>query len=242
VAGAFVAFLIHVGETLGNPDIAWYVGPYYLCVVGTVTLAIAYVIDQRQDRSEDFALWFYVAGVLVLVVGYVQVWNGIGAWRHALPFLALVFVLAALYLRRRVLLIAAGIAGFGYLGYLAFDVFEDVIALPIALAGLGLLVIAAAVWMQRRFPVLVARVSDGEPASRKSLPGGLISAVGPVVIALTVMYFASEEALERTRDRDWRTNFYRRRAQRVLIEQRAAETTRRVDSTRVAPRSPSGRK
>jgi hypothetical protein len=238
IAAAFAALLVHIGTALGDPLTAWYVGPFYLCVVGTFTLAIAYIIDRRQDGSEDYALWFYIAGVVVLAVGYMQTWNRIGSWRHALPFIALVLVLAALYLRRRVLLIAAGIAAFGYLAYLAFDVFEGVLALPIVLAGLGLLVIAAAVWAQRRFPKLVARINEGSPASRKTLPGGLISAFGPVVIAVTTMLFAADEAVERTRERDWRMQFYRRRAQRELIERRGADTVQRRDSTRVAPAVP----
>ena len=73
----------------------------------------------------------------MLVVGYAQVWSYIGAWRHALPLVALALVTASLYLRRRTLVIAGGFAAFGYLGYLAFDVFRRVVALPVALATLG---------------------------------------------------------------------------------------------------------
>ena len=235
IAAAFAALLVHVGTALGDPYTAWYLGPFYLCVVGTVMLAVAYEVDRRQDPDEDYALWFYIAGVAVLLVGYMQVWNRIGWWRHALPLVAVAFVLAAIYLRRRVLLVAAGLAGFGYLAYLAFDVFDGVLALPIALAGLGLLVIAATVWMQRRFPVLVARVSDDTPSARKTLPGGRISTLGPVVIAATTMWFAREDAVERTRDRDWRNEFYRRRAQRELREGQATPAIPAPDSTRKAP-------
>jgi O-antigen ligase len=83
---------------------------------------------------------------------------------------AAALVTASLYLRRRTLLLAGGIAAFGYLGYLAFDVFRRVVALPIALAALGLLVIVATVWMQRRFPKLVDRVSREDAAGVKTLP------------------------------------------------------------------------
>ena len=222
LAAAFVALLIHLGQALGDPYTAWYVGPFYLCVVGTLTLAIAYEIDRRQGRDEDYALWFYIAAIVPLLVGYIQVWNRIGLWRHALPLVAVAFVVAAVYLERRVLLAAGGIAAFGYLAYLAFDVFDDVVALPVALAGLGLAVIAAAVWMQRRFPVLVARVSEEGLFSRKALPAGRISTLGPVAIALTAMLFARGEALEMTRERDWRQAFYRRRAERDLVHRQDA--------------------
>ena len=230
IAVGVAAFLVHLGQALGDPETSWYVGPFYLCVVGTVMLAIAYEVDRRQPRAEDYALWFYIAAILALLVGYVQVWNRIGLWRHALPLVAVALVLAAVYLKRRVLLVAAGLAAFGYLGYLALDVFDDVVALPVALAGLGLLVIAATVWMQRRFPVLAARVSDDASSSRKALPGGRISTIGPIAIALTALVFARSEALERTRDRDWQQRFYRRRAQRELTTPRPSATSPVTDS------------
>ena len=228
IAGAFVSFLIHFGSAIGDPDIAWYVGPYYACVVGCLTYAVAYALDRRQPASEDYALWFYLAATVALLVGYIGVWNSIGWWRHALPFVAAVFVIAALYLRRRVLLLAAGLAAFGYLTYLAFDVFNKVVGLPIALAGLGLLVIAATVWVQRRFPVLVTRVTSEGP-SEKRLPAGPIAVIGPIAIAITAMLFAIPEARERTLERTWRSRHYQRQMHRQNAQ-------RRVDSAQVGRR------
>ena len=234
IAAAFVGFLMHLGNALGDPEISYYVGPYYLCFVGCLTFAIAYAIDRRQGDSEDYAVWFYFAATVALLVGYASVWKTIGLWRHALPLVAAVFVTAALYLRRRVLLLAAGIAAFGYLGYLAFDVFEDVIALPMALAGLGLLVIASTVWMQRRFPVLVARMGGAHEPAARALPGGAISVLGPVAIALTAMLFAVPEAREDLVDRRWQSRYYYRQ----LNRQRAAQ---RADSSRAAQRDTANR-
>lgn len=229
IAVAFVAFLIHFGTAIGDPDISWYVGPYYACVVGCLTYSLAYAIDRRQPPGEDYALWFYLSATIALLVGYIGVWNSIGWWRHALPFVAAVFVIAALYLRRRVLLLAAGLAAFGYLTYLAFDVFRKVVALPIALAGLGLLVIAATVWVQRRFPVLVTRVTSDAPLEKR-LPGGPIAVIGPIAIAMTAMLFAVPEARERTLERNWRSRYYQRQLNRRRTEQRADSTKARPES------------
>jgi hypothetical protein len=212
IAAALVALLMHVGQALGDPRFAWYVGPYYQCVVACVMLAVGYAVERRQPEGEDYAFWFYLAGVVMLLVAYTQVWPYIGRWRHALPLVAAAFVTASLYLRRRTLLVAGGLMAFGYLGYLAFDVFRRVVALPIALATLGLIVIVSTVWMQRRFPRLVARVSSEDTGGRKTLPGGALAVLGPVVIALVAMLFAGSEALERTREREWRDAFYQRRA------------------------------
>lgn len=226
MATAFVTLLLNVGEAFADPRTAWYTGPYYQLLVACVVLAVAYAIDRRQPRGEDYALWFYIAGVALLLVSYLMVWNSIGAWRHALPVAAAALVTASLYLRRRVLLVGGGLAAIGYLGYLALDVFRDVVALPVALAALGLLVILATVWMQRRFPSLVERVRRSENGGPKQLPAGWIAALGPVAIAATSLLFAMGEADERTAHREWRQTFTRRYSR--LHEQPRAPVPRPV--------------
>lgn len=220
IAVALVSLLLHLGQALGDPRLTWYVGPFYQCVVACATIAIAYAVERRQPPGEDYAFWFYLAGVGMLFIAYVQVWQHIGRWRHAVPLVAAALVTASLYLRRRTLLVGGGIAAFGYLGYLAFDVFRRVVALPITLAALGLLVIVTTVWMQRRFPALVARVSRADTAGVKTLPGGALAVLGPLVIAITAMIFAAREAEERTVEREWRNTLYERRARQQTRLQR----------------------
>lgn len=214
MAVAFVALLLSIGNALADPRLTWYVGPYYQAFAACLVLALAYLIDRRQPSGEDYAIWFYAGGLVMLFAAYVQLWDSMGRWRHALPLTAAALVIASLYLRRRVLLVGGGVAAFGYLGYLAFDVFRRVFALPVALAGLGLLVIVVTVWMQRRFPTLVARVSRTDDHGAKQLPAGWIYVLGPVVIAATALLFAMSEANERTIDREFRDALYRRRAAR----------------------------
>ena len=223
IAIALVALLIHLGSALGDPDLTWYVGPYYQIVIACATLGIAYAIDRRQPPREDYAVWFYLAGVVMLFVGYAEVWSRIGPWRHAFALVAVSLVIASLYLRRRVLVVAGGVAAFGYLGYLAFDVFRRVVAMPVAIAALGLLVIVTAVWVQRRVPAVVQRVSQQQDGDRKSLPTGPIAVLGPLAIALTVMLFALGDARERTADRQWRNAYYERRARREIQARKEAE-------------------
>jgi hypothetical protein len=232
IAVAFVGLLFHLGKALGDPRLSWYVGPYYLCVIACATFAVAYVVDRRQAGDEDYALSFYVAAAAMLTIGYVGVWSSIGAWRHALSLVAVALVIASLYLRRRVLLVAGGVAAFGYLGYLAFDVFRRVVALPVALAALGLLVIAATVWMQRRFPALVERVSRTDVPGSKALPAGSIAVLGPLAIAVTAMMFAAAEAKDRTAEREWRDSFYRRRASRDVEARKRAAPSAAVPPSR----------
>lgn len=235
IAVALVALLLHLGQALGDPRLAWYTGPYYACVVACAMIAIGYAVERRQPPREDYAFWVYLAGLVMLLVAYVSVWSYIGRWRHALPLVAVALVTASLYLRRRTFLVAGGAAAFGYLGYLAFDVFQRVIALPIALATLGLLVIVSTVWMQRRFPRLVARVSREDADGVKTLPTGALAVLGPLAIAFTALVFAGREAEQRTVDREWRNTFYERRARNEARRQKLAappKTMPPVDTTR----------
>jgi len=235
IAVALVALLLHLGQALGDPRLAWYTGPYYACVVACAMIAIGYAVERRQPPREDYAFWVYLAGLVMLLVAYVSVWSYIGRWRHALPLVAVALVTASLYLRRRTFLVAGGVAAFGYLGYLAFDVFQKVVALPIALATLGLLVIVSTVWMQRRFPRLVDRVSRQDADGGKTLPTGGLAVLGPLAIAFTALVFAGREADERTVDREWRNTFNERRARNEVLRRKLAapaKTRPPVDTTR----------
>ena len=222
IAVAFAALMLHLARALGDPRIAWYMGPYVLWVVACMLFVIAYAVDRRQPADEDYATWFYIAGMLVLAAGYVQGWRPLGAWRHATPLVALALIVASLYLRRRALLIGGGVAAVAYLGYLAFDVFRRVIALPLALATLGLVVIVATVWMQRRFPALVERVSRDEPAGGRALPTGPIAVLGPLAIAITAMVFAIGEAKEQAAERERQASLYRLRAKHEVLANKRA--------------------
>lgn len=202
IAAALLALLLHAGEALADPALVWYLGPFYQAVVACALLALAYGVERRQPRDEDYARWFYAAGAGLLLIAYLQLWNRIGVWRHALPLVALALATAALYLRRRLLLIAAGLALFGYLAYLAFDVFEGTVALPIVLAAFGLVVIVATVWAQRRFPALSARLQGAAGGSaRPSVPGGMTAMLAPLAIALVAFGFAWRVAPEESRER-----------------------------------------
>jgi len=238
IAVAFVAFMLHLARALGDPRIAWYMGPYVLWVIACTLFVIAYTVDRRQPADEDYASWFYIAGMLVLAAGYIQGWRPLGAWRHATPLVALALIVASLYLRRRTLLIGGGVAAVAYLGYLAFDVFRRVIALPLALATLGLVVIVATVWMQRRFPALVERVSRDEPAGGKALPTGPIAVLGPLAIAITAMVFAVGEAKEKAAEQEWQASLYRQRARHEVLANRRARPAGTLPPGRVTETTP----
>ena len=78
--------------------------------------------------------------------------------RHAFLPASLVVLAGAVILRRRVLAVLGIIALFGYLAWLANDVFKLTLAFPVLLAALGVAIIIVTVWLQRRFPQIVRRL------------------------------------------------------------------------------------
>jgi hypothetical protein len=113
---------------------------------------MAYAVERRQPPGEDYAFWVYLAGLVMLLVAYVSVWSvhrpvaaraparrGRTGDRVALPSAS-----HASRGRRRRGVRLPRIPGLRRI--------SAVVALPIALATLGLLVIVSTVWMQRRFP------------------------------------------------------------------------------------------
>src|SRR5262249_39417761 len=131
--------------------------PPLLLAIGL--LSIAYAIDSHNTSDQDYALWFYLAGLGALVPGLGLFWTeSTGIAAHATLAVAIILAFAAIRLHRRLLLFAAFLGFVAYLGYLAFDVFKKTLQFPVALATIGIVVILSAVWLQRRYPALVKRM------------------------------------------------------------------------------------
>jgi hypothetical protein len=119
----------------------------------------------RTNDGEDYAIWFYIAAIVALIIALAGFWNGRSAVAaHCTLLAATMLAFAAVKLRRRILVLAAFVGFIVYLGYLAFDVFEHTVAFPVALATIGIIVILAAVGLQKRYPSLVRGHANASPA------------------------------------------------------------------------------
>jgi hypothetical protein len=153
-------------------------GSWSMLTIALVLCAIADTVDRWQERAGaekgggrgDFAFAFWLVGLIALATALMSFWPRAGALRHGLPVLSLALVALALVLRRRTHLVFGLLGAFAYLLYLAGEVFRTTALFPIVLATLGLLLIFATVWLQRRFPALVERV-NATRGGRRGLPG-----------------------------------------------------------------------
>ena len=165
-----------------------------MLAAGFIVLAVADGLERWQSAEcaaggragsqvDDFAGPFWLTGIIIASASYVNIWSRTEGWKHLMPVVWLVLIAASLYLRRRLLLLGGVLGIFGYLAYLAGEVFRDYVSFPILLAGFGILLILVTVWTQVRFPALANRLDarrdggGGQPGLPWRLPMSALPAM-----------------------------------------------------------------
>ncbi|MEM1173809.1 MAG: DUF2157 domain-containing protein [Pseudomonadota bacterium] len=108
---------------------------------GLATILIAFWVDLRSRRSQDFAFWLYIFGVLTF-------WGGLTSQESDSELSKFLYfctniglILVGAVLTRRVFIVFGAIGGAIYLAHLADSVFEDSWLFPISLTAIGLLIV-----------------------------------------------------------------------------------------------------
>lgn len=117
---------------------------------GLAMLVFAFLVDVRSRQRQDFAFWLYVFGVLAFWGGLTSMdsKSELGKLLYCLINISLIAIGAAL--SRRVFAVFGAIGVALYLGHLSHTIFRDSMLFPVALTAIGLAVIAAGVFWQRR--------------------------------------------------------------------------------------------
>jgi hypothetical protein len=186
--------------------------PWTALTSGLVVIAVADQLDRWQGRETargrapegDFAFGFWLAGLLTSSIAFGVVWADGGHWRHLLAPIAVALVVLSLYLGRRTILVFGVIGIFGYLAWLAVDVFGNVIDFQLTVASLGILLILATVFLQRRFPALVERVNRDRDPTRRGLPGSNLTSWLPAILAAGLTIAQIPDLDEQRRQREFR--------------------------------------
>ena len=192
-----------IGETLGRNAEAW-----IFVATGVGLLTVAFAMDRRDTQRADFAYWPYLVGVVVSLVSIAQLWERYPSMRHVMPVVGLLIIAASFSLRRMIFVAFGGVLIYGYLSWLAFDLFRSSTLFPIVLATLGLSIILAAVWVQRAYPRLVSRVNAGLSDPRPWLPAGYFTPAALIIFALgmLVVSIPGDRAFRRDMEIDMRRN------------------------------------
>ncbi|HEY4658547.1 MAG TPA: hypothetical protein VIH11_03455, partial [Gemmatimonadaceae bacterium] len=150
----------------------------------SLVLVVAYVLDQRR-KGQEYAVWLHLGAAVTGLIACLQLFDAYRDLRHVTGVVALLAFAGAVYLRRRVYLALGAVLAFAYLAWLAAEVFRVTLAFPLVLAVLGLGIIIAAVWIQRRFPAIVARAGGAEQTPRR-FPGGVAALLAPALLAVVM--------------------------------------------------------
>jgi hypothetical protein len=118
-------------------------------IVGLVMIAVAWAIDLKWSACGDFAFWLHLFGAMTL---WGAITSGAGGEFSKALYCAfnIIFIAFGLVLDRRIYAVLGAIGLTIYLGHLAFDVFKDVLAFSFALSAIGLAIIFAGVFVERR--------------------------------------------------------------------------------------------
>ena len=132
-------------------------------------LLFALLVDLRSRQQRDFAFWLYVFGVIAFWGGLTSMnsTSELGKFIYACINLLLIATGAAL--SRRVFAVFGGIGVAIYLGHLSHTVFRDSLLFPLALAAIGLGVMAAGLAWQRHEAALGARLRACLPQPLREL-------------------------------------------------------------------------
>ena len=138
-----------------DANLSWETRKWVSVIVGLCTLFVGYGLDKQfrkpgEARSEDFAFWCYLFGMLAFWGGLTAMDSGSEIARVLYALMNIGFIWLAIKLRRLTFLVFGALGVHLYLGHLAYEVFKDSFFFPFVLALLGLSLILVTVWMQRR--------------------------------------------------------------------------------------------
>ncbi len=133
-------------------------------IVGAWMLIIGFVL-QRRTR-EDYSRWLYLFGHVV-VLGNLAALTYRKEGILGLVFIAVYvgFVVASVRLQRPVFLVFGALGCYGYISYLSWKTFSDVMGFPIVLAIVGLVIVLTTVGYQK-----YGRAWLEERVGRRALP------------------------------------------------------------------------
>jgi len=138
---------------LGRNHLDWHENAWISVGFGAVTIGCGYVLDRTvhrlgEPRSEDFAFWCYLFGLMAFWGGLTSMDSGSELNKFIYLLVNIGLIALALFLKRSIFLVFGAIGVFAYIGHLAYRVFEDSFLFPFVLAFIGLVMILATVWAQ----------------------------------------------------------------------------------------------
>lgn len=136
-------FLFH------NLDQTWELRKLVSLWFGLLIILLAFWVDVRTRHDKDYAFWLYLFGVIAFWGGLTMMSSDSELNKFIYLCINLAMIAVSSMLSRRVFAVFGGLGVAGYLGHLAYDVFEDSIIFPFVLTFIGLGIIYLGIIWQR---------------------------------------------------------------------------------------------
>lgn len=160
------ALIVH--RPLPNWDGDWELRLTISKIVGLVMIAAEWTLDLKWGALGDFGFWLHLFGAMTLW-GAVTSGSGDEFGKAIYCAFNIAFIALGLFLNRRVYAVFGALGIAIYLGHLAFDVFKDVLAFSFALSAIGLAIVLAGVYLERRREVINAFIEAQMPEFVRAL-------------------------------------------------------------------------
>jgi hypothetical protein len=132
---------------------------------GIGMIAVAWTIDILRRRGPDFAFWLHIFGVLAFWCGMTFSESSTELMKFVYCLINIGMIGFSLFLNRRIDAVFGAIGVATYLGYLANEVFRDVILFSFALSAIGLAVIGLGLLLNRNRTRVMAAMDTLVPQS-----------------------------------------------------------------------------
>ena len=137
-------------------------------IFGLAMIAAAWALDLKWGALGDLGFWLHLFGAMTLW-GAISWGNGGEFAKAVYCAFNIAFIALGLFLGRRVYAVFGAIGITIYLGHLAYDVFKEAVGFSFALSAIGLAIIFAGIYLERRRAALDAYIDAHLPEFIRAL-------------------------------------------------------------------------
>ncbi len=153
----------------GTSDFTWEQRATVSACFGLAVIAVAWLVDLRDPKGGDFAVWLHLGGLLAFWGGLSTLLGGDDPGRAAYGLINVGLILLSVFLMRRAYAVFGAFGVTVFLGWLAREVFSDSVLFPFALSGIGVLLIAFGLAVHRYGSALGEALTGALPESLAGL-------------------------------------------------------------------------
>jgi hypothetical protein len=136
---------------------------------GLAMIVAAWALDLTRGRRGDFGFWLHLFGAITFWSALAFSESSTGFGKALFCAINIGFIAFGLFLNRRIYAVLGTLGVAGYLGYLASDIFKDILLFSFALSALGLAIIFLGIAFQRRERQINAAIERHMPTGLRVL-------------------------------------------------------------------------